>query len=87
MLNNIIKIFRGYLDATVLSKEDLFFINEHQFKAQKDVDNVIVPDVTVELDYVYQAIKATKELLNDDIPLIGFAGSPWTILCYCVQGQ
>ena len=52
-------------------------------RTQKDVDNVIVPDVTVELDYVYQAIKATKELLNDDIPLIGFAGSPWTILCYC----
>jgi uroporphyrinogen decarboxylase len=33
------------------------------------------------------AIKMTKEKLNDEIPLIGFAGSPWTILCYCVQGQ
>ena len=54
---------------------------------QKGVDNVIVPDVNVELDYVMQAIKATKELLNNDIPLIGFAGSPWTILCYVVQGQ
>ena len=51
------------------------------------VDNVIVPDVNVELDYVMQAIKATKEKLNNDIPLIGFAGSPWTILCYVVQGQ
>ena len=49
-------------------------------RTQKDVDNVIVPDVTVELDYVYQAIKATKELLNDDIPLIGFAGSPYFVL-------
>ena len=29
----------------------------------------------------------TKEKLNNEIPLIGFAGSPWTILCYCVQGQ
>ena len=54
---------------------------------QKGVDEVIVPDVSVELDYVMQAIKATKELLNNDIPLIGFAGSPWTILCYVVQGQ
>ncbi|MBJ2175123.1 uroporphyrinogen decarboxylase [Aureibaculum sp. A20] len=54
---------------------------------QKGVDEVIVPDVNVELDYVMQAIKATKELLNNDIPLIGFAGSPWTILCYVVQGQ
>ena len=59
----------------------------HPVRTQKDVDNVIVPDVHVELDYVYKAIKATKELLNNDIPLIGFAGSPWTILCYCVQGQ
>ena len=56
-------------------------------RTQKDVDNVIVPDVHVELDYVYKAIKATKELLDNEIPLIGFAGSPWTILCYCVQGQ
>ena len=56
-------------------------------RTQKDVDNVIVPDVTVELDYVMQAIKATKELLKNDVPLIGFAGSPWTILCYAVQGQ
>jgi len=54
---------------------------------QKGVDTVVVPDVHVELDYVMQAIKATKELLNDEVPLIGFAGSPWTILCYVVQGQ
>ena len=51
------------------------------------VDNVVVPDVDVELDYVMAAIKATKEKLNNEIPLIGFAGSPWTILCYVVQGQ
>ena len=34
-----------------------------------------------------EAIKVTKEKLNDEVPLIGFAGSPWTILCYVVQGQ
>lgn len=56
-------------------------------RTSQDVERAVVPDVTVELDYVYKAIEATKELLNDDIPLIGFAGSPWTILCYCVQGQ
>ncbi|MGF1559469.1 MAG: uroporphyrinogen decarboxylase [Flavobacteriaceae bacterium] len=56
-------------------------------RSQKDLDSVIVPDVHVALDYVMQAIKATKEKLNEEIPLIGFAGSPWTILCYCVQGQ
>ncbi|MEZ7856335.1 MAG: uroporphyrinogen decarboxylase family protein, partial [Polaribacter sp.] len=56
-------------------------------RTQKDLDRVIVPDVHESLGYVMEAIKATKEKLNNDIPLIGFAGSPWTILCYCVQGQ
>jgi len=56
-------------------------------RSQKDVDQVIVPNIQETLGYVMEAIKMTKEKLNDDIPLIGFAGSPWTILCYCVQGQ
>ena len=53
----------------------------------KHLDHVIVPDIQDSLGYVMDAIKMTKEKLNDEIPLIGFAGSPWTILCYCVQGQ
>lgn len=53
----------------------------------EDLDSVIVPDINDTLGYVMDAIKMTKEKLNDEIPLIGFAGSPWTILCYCVQGQ
>lgn len=53
----------------------------------EDVDQVIVPDVYEELNYVFEAIKMTKQELNDEVPLIGFAGSPWTILCYAVQGQ
>jgi len=39
------------------------------------------------LHYVYQAIEHTKVALNQAVPLIGFAGSPWTILCYMVEGQ
>ena len=34
-----------------------------------------------------EAIKQTKAALDNRVPLIGFAGSPWTILCYTVQGQ
>ena len=56
-------------------------------RSLKDVEAVIVPEVEQELDYVMQAIKLTKEKLDGGVPLIGFAGSPWTILCYCVQGQ
>lgn len=53
----------------------------------RDVDNVIVPNIEETLGYVMQAIKVTKQMLDNRVPLIGFAGSPWTILCYAVQGQ
>ncbi|MFI2741814.1 uroporphyrinogen decarboxylase [Zhouia sp. PK063] len=56
-------------------------------RSAKDVEQVIVPDIHEELGYVLDAIKMTKERLNNRVPLIGFAGSPWTILCYAVQGQ
>jgi uroporphyrinogen decarboxylase len=56
-------------------------------RSAKDVAQVIVPNVQEELGYVMDAIKLTKEKLDNRVPLIGFAGSPWTILCYAVQGQ
>ena len=56
-------------------------------RSANDVERVIVPDITEELGYVMEAIKMTKEKLDNRVPLIGFAGSPWTILCYAVQGQ
>ncbi|PIE49314.1 MAG: uroporphyrinogen decarboxylase [Flavobacteriales bacterium] len=56
-------------------------------RKKEDLDSVIIPDVEESLGYVMQAVRATKDLLNNEIPLIGFAGSPWTILCYVVQGQ
>ena len=56
-------------------------------RSVKDVDQVIVPDVHEDLGYVMEAIKMTKERLANRVPLIGFAGSPWTIMCYAVQGQ
>ena len=55
--------------------------------SQKRVDEVTKPDVHDELGYVMDAIKMTKKELNNRVPLIGFAGSPWTIFCYAVQGQ
>ena len=56
-------------------------------RSQIDVDNVIIPDISEHLGYVMDAIKMTQEELNQRVPLIGFAGSPWTLLCYAVQGQ
>lgn len=56
-------------------------------RKKADVDRVIVPDIDESLGYVMEAITLTKEMLNDEVPLIGFAGSPWTILCYAVEGK
>lgn len=54
---------------------------------KSDLDRIVVPDVNVSLDYVSKAISLTKEKLNDRVPLIGFAGAPWTLLCYMVEGK
>jgi uroporphyrinogen decarboxylase len=56
-------------------------------RSAADLNRVIVPDVADSLSYVMEAIDMTKDALANRVPLIGFAGSPWTILCYCVQGQ
>ncbi|KAK3694992.1 Uroporphyrinogen decarboxylase [Podospora appendiculata] len=43
-------------------------------------------DVSKELDYVYKAITMTRKKLDGRVPLIGFCGAPWTLLCYMVEG-
>jgi uroporphyrinogen decarboxylase len=43
-------------------------------------------DVAKELDYVYKAITLTRHKLKGRVPLIGFCGAPWTLLCYMVEG-
>jgi uroporphyrinogen decarboxylase len=52
-----------------------------------DLKRIKVPDVHETLQYVFDAIKLIKKELNGRVPLIGFAGSPWTLLCYMVQGK
>lgn len=60
---------------------------DNPVRSAADVAKLRTGDVNDELKYVFDALKITKEALNDEIPLIGFAGSPWTIFCYAVQGQ
>lgn len=43
-------------------------------------------DVEKELDYVYKAITLTRSRLAGRVPLYGFCGAPWTLLCYMVEG-
>jgi len=43
-------------------------------------------DVAAELGYVYKAITMTRHKLKGRVPLFGFCGAPWTLLCYMVEG-
>lgn len=56
-------------------------------KTAADLGRVRVPDVEETLGYVFDAIRMIKQELNGRVPLIGFAGAPWTLLCYMVQGK
>ena len=60
---------------------------EFPIQSKADVIKLNTQNVEDRLNYVFEAIRLSKEALNDEIPLIGFAGSPWTILCYMVQGS
>ena len=56
-------------------------------QTQKDIDALITEGAEESLKYVYDALSLTKRELNNRVPLIGFAGAPWTILCYMVEGK
>lgn len=56
-------------------------------KSSHDLKRISIPDVHDKLNYVFEAIKLIRRELNGRVPLIGFAGAPWTILCYMVQGK
>ncbi len=59
----------------------------HTIKNQQDIDALITDGVEESLRYMYDALRLTKKELNGRVPLIGFAGAPWTILCYMVEGK
>jgi uroporphyrinogen decarboxylase len=51
-----------------------------------DIDKLPVPDPEVELRYVMDAVRTIRRELKGRVPLIGFAGSPWTVGTYMVEG-
>jgi uroporphyrinogen decarboxylase len=60
---------------------------EKTIESQKDVDALIVPDAYEHLNYTLEAIKHTKTGLAGRVPIIGFAGAPWTIFSYMIEGS
>jgi len=59
---------------------------EHTVKNKNDIDNLIIADAE-KLNYVIKAIQLTKKELDNRVPLIGFAGAPWTIFAYMIEGS
>lgn len=63
-----------FFPDTVASKSDLKRLISGEAAAEK-------------LEYVFKAITITKERLAGEVPLIGFAGAPWTIFAYMIEGE
>ena len=59
---------------------------DNPIKTNKDVIN-IPPFNPNDLDYVYKAVNNIRRALPSNIPLIGFAGSPWTLAAYSIEGR
>jgi len=55
-------------------------------RSAADVDRLTRPDPEVELGYVMDAVRMVRRELDGNVPLIGFAGSPWTLATYMVEG-
>jgi uroporphyrinogen decarboxylase len=56
-------------------------------RTKKDIDALFTDHAKERLDYVMKALQLTKKELDGSVPLIGFAGAPWTIFCYMVEGK
>ena len=59
---------------------------ERPVRAPSDIDKLRVPDPGSDLKYVIDAVRLVRRELSGRIPLIGFAGSPWTVATYMVEG-
>ncbi len=59
---------------------------ERTVRTAADIDALPIPDPHKDLGYVMQAVSTIRRELNGKVPLIGFAGSPWTLATYMVEG-
>jgi uroporphyrinogen decarboxylase len=75
------------MGSTVLMEEGKGPSLPNVIKDQKDIDALITDNVEESLGYVMKALTLIKQELNGRVPLIGFAGAPFTILCYMVEGK
>ncbi len=56
-------------------------------RSAEQIEHLQIEGVVERLNYVMEAVKMTVEKLDGRVPLIGFSGSPWTLLTYMVEGK
>ncbi len=59
---------------------------ERPLREEWEVRDLSVPDPNGNLRYVMDAVAQIRRALNSEVPLIGFAGSPFTLACYMIEG-
>ncbi|MDX1639049.1 MAG: uroporphyrinogen decarboxylase, partial [Balneolaceae bacterium] len=62
-------------------------VMENPIRTPDDAFAILAEDVPGKLHHVMEALTLTRNELNGRVPLIGFAGAPWTLFCYMVQGE
>lgn len=67
-------------------KESVGPVFHEPVRSESDYKRLKKIDPTKDLKYVLDAVALTKKELNGRVPLIGFSGSPWTLLTYMVEG-
>ena len=93
---------RYRLDAAILFSDiltvpdalglGLYFVTGEGPKFERPVQSAAAiralpePDVADDLGYVFDAVRTIRRELDGSVPLIGFAGSPWTVATYMVEG-
>jgi len=60
---------------------------KNPLRSAQDIAKLGVPDPETELRYVMDAVRLIRKELDGRVPLIGFAGSPWTLATYMVEGS
>jgi uroporphyrinogen decarboxylase len=94
---------RFALDAAILFSDiltipdamglGLYFVDgegprlERPLREEWEVRDLSAPDPWDHLRYVMDAVSQIRRALNDEVPLIGFAGSPFTLACYMIEGR
>ncbi len=59
----------------------------HPVRDLEAIKKLQVPETTESLAYVTNAVRLIRKEMPQELPLIGFSGSPWTLACYMVEGQ